>query len=392
MKISFLIQIHYTDLHKKFEKKNLLKKLSKPSIKKIFNPILIVADQKENLIIKKLSKRYKIPIIFGSKKNLILRIKKANKLMKADIYVRGLAQWYFCDLKKIEEYCKKLMNSQKLICELPARFDFRFIGDIFKIQYLDLIKKNIITKNKKLKNYFQFNPWSFPALYEKSIKDHVLDIKKKDLLVYKTKHFAQFKLTYNSILPESWDKADTPEMTYGVANNYIKKKNTNILDLACGKGSGSLILSKNKLVKKVIGLDIDEDNIKIANKKNTSHKTTFKLFDAGKLDTNLINKFDMIVSVHTMEHVKDDKKFIKYCYKYLKVGGYLVIEVPLMYKYPFYNNKIPLGTGHFREYSPEDFKRTVENMFNVIKFKGIYRGMAGEKFGNAALIVSKKSN
>ena len=147
MKICTLLQFHFSDLHKNFDKNNIFKKISTKEYKKKFNPVIISSDQKENFILKKYSKKYKIPIIFGSPTNLISRIKKVHKIINSDIYVRILPQWYFCDFKKIYNFAEKLYKTNQLILKYPDQFDFRFVGDIFKIEYIKLIDE--LLKKKK---------------------------------------------------------------------------------------------------------------------------------------------------------------------------------------------------------------------------------------------------
>ncbi len=77
-------------------------------------------------------------------------------------------------------------------------------------------------------------------------------------------------------------------------------------------------------------------------------------------------------------------------YEYLKKNGILVIEVPFYYQYPFFGIKIPYGDGHFREYNETSFKKVIKTRFNILNFKGVSRGIIGDKIGNAAFIIAKK--
>ena len=390
MKICTLLQFHFSDLHKNFDKNNIFKKISTKEYKKRFNPVIISSDQKENFKLKKYSKKYKIPIIFGSPTNLISRIKKVHKIINSDIYVRILPQWYFCDFKKIYNFAEKLYKTNQLILKYPDQFDFRFVGDIFKIEYIKLIDELLKKKQIAFENYYKFNPWSFLVLNEKSISRRLFNIKFNDLPKYPYSVFKTFKAKYNRVWPESWNKSGTPQISYDFAKNYIKKKKSEVLDLACGTGAGTIELSNNKLVNKVLGLDYDIKNIQYAKNNNKSPKTKYETFDAMNLDKKLINKFDVIVSIHTMEHIKDDNKFIFNLYEYLKKNGVLIIEVPFYYTYPFFGIKIPYGDGHFREYNETSFKRVIKTKFNILNFKGVSRGIIGDKIGNAAVIIAKK--
>ena len=74
----------------------------------------------------------------------------------------------------------------------------------------------------------------------------------------------------------------------------------NVLDLACGVGYGSHILSTNPDVKSVYGVDLAEDAIEVANKEYASDKVSFynNVYDIKEC-------IDVLVSIETIEHVKD---------------------------------------------------------------------------------------
>ena len=64
--------------------------------------------------------------------------------------------------------------------------------------------------------------------------------------------------------------------------------------------------------------------------------------------------FDKIVSLHTLEHVKDDSKFLKRLYEKIKDNGELILEVPKLYIYPLGE---PLYPFHIREYGREELEK-----------------------------------
>lgn len=56
--------------------------------------------------------------------------------------------------------------------------------------------------------------------------------------------------------------------------------------------------------------------------------------------------FDLIVSIQTMEHVVDDDLFLERCESWLKPGGIIVLEVPLLMRYPFSESAEPYSDYH----------------------------------------------
>ena len=94
-----------------------------------------------------------------------------------------------------------------------------------------------------------------------------------------------------------------------------------ILDFGCGHGALTLHAAKYK-PKKVIGIDLEKNYIDFANenlnKNFQEHKDVveFKLVDINKWDEN--EKFDIIISKETFEHVLDLRKVLESMYGLLK--------------------------------------------------------------------------
>jgi len=75
----------------------------------------------------------------------------------------------------------------------------------------------------------------------------------------------------------------------------------NVLDLACGCGYGTYMIAGNPDVSSVTGVDTDNDAIEWAKEHFNHKKITYKKGDASILK----NKFDTLVCLETIEHIKD---------------------------------------------------------------------------------------
>jgi 2-polyprenyl-3-methyl-5-hydroxy-6-metoxy-1,4-benzoquinol methylase len=103
-----------------------------------------------------------------------------------------------------------------------------------------------------------------------------------------------------------------------------KKK---VLDVACGQGYGSFILSR--FSSQVVGVDIAED--RIATSSRLFHKEgniEFILSDALRIDFH--DEFDLVACFETLEHIApgDQERFIRVLRRALKPGGILIISTP----------------------------------------------------------------
>jgi demethylmenaquinone methyltransferase / 2-methoxy-6-polyprenyl-1,4-benzoquinol methylase len=101
----------------------------------------------------------------------------------------------------------------------------------------------------------------------------------------------------------------------------IIDKRENILDLACGTGILSSILSKSDK-KQVIGLDLAFDYLKIAKKKR---RHDFFINGNAEILPYKSDSFDTIISSYLAKYV-DIRKLIEECWRVLKHNGIIVFH------------------------------------------------------------------
>lgn len=94
-----------------------------------------------------------------------------------------------------------------------------------------------------------------------------------------------------------------------------------VLDLGCGQGYGTEILSEVAL--KVIGIDVDKDNVLSSVQNHPGDNIEYLLKDLEKWN---IPKCDVAVQFENLEHLYNPKKFIDKLKK--KVKKFIVISVP----------------------------------------------------------------
>jgi len=145
--------------------------------------------------------------------------------------------------------------------------------------------------------------------------------------------------------------------TYRIILNIINKfldSPKKILDIGCGVGTISLYLANNG--HKVYGIDISNNAIKSctesAKKLQLENKAHFKVVDFPNKIPN--EKFDLILFIEVIEHLKNDKLALRKIFSLLKRGGIAIISTPSknapMYKFGLadaFDQKV----GHLRRYS-----------------------------------------
>lgn len=95
-------------------------------------------------------------------------------------------------------------------------------------------------------------------------------------------------------------------------------KANSLMEIGCGPGY--FLDAAKKYVDNVVGLE--------KNKAEASYVRENLNIDCFSDNTELKQKFDVIVLHHVLEHVLSPKEFLKSYLKFLNKGGYLIIEVP----------------------------------------------------------------
>jgi 2-polyprenyl-3-methyl-5-hydroxy-6-metoxy-1,4-benzoquinol methylase len=132
--------------------------------------------------------------------------------------------------------------------------------------------------------------------------------------------------------------------------SFIKKYiKGNILEIGAGCGSFTKNYYKSKF-KNIVLTEKDEKNIFDLQKK---FKKNSNIKISNLSVENINDKFDTILYLHVLEHIKDDLQEIENAKKKLNEGGYLVIMVPAHQK--IFGN-LDKAVGHFRRYEKSFFK------------------------------------
>jgi ubiquinone/menaquinone biosynthesis C-methylase UbiE len=387
------IQCHYTDefslLH---EERNPINKLLKSNI---FDKIVLgVADiEKNKNIFDKYALEYGVEVFYGSSLDIVNRMLKICEVYNADLLSRILINWNYIDIELIENminYCESIKEFD--YCMLPFDFDIKFGCDIHSLSGLVKLNEYLLKDLKKHEKY-SFRPWK---LLESNKYFNTVTFSK--VPEYSNKKFMKLRNELLEKAPVSWDYGSIFYYhEYEAAKNYISEKDI-ALDISCGQGNGSAVLAQK--CDTIYAYDVEEAYIN-KGKERYSKKHPNINFILGEPDNTLElqdNSITFAVSIHTMEHVENDLKFLSEIHRVLQENGKLYLEVPVRVKNPFSGNNEPLlphtenFAGHYREYSTDSFQELVENYFDVIEIKGVSRGayVPVENTRNAVMAFLRK--
>lgn len=101
-----------------------------------------------------------------------------------------------------------------------------------------------------------------------------------------------------------------------------------VLDLGCGNGTVSFYLAQNHNIDKVVGVDLNHNNVTIANSEKQKRKTSNVFFmkdDAQNLTQVEDDSFDILINIESAFHYPDKHQFLDEVHRVLKPGGQFII-------------------------------------------------------------------
>lgn len=174
--------------------------------------------------------------------------------------------------------------------------------------------------------------------------------------------------TGERLIPEG----HTQTLTYGEhLSRYLSvlgiAKNRTILDIACGAGYGTRLIAST--AKKVWGVDYSTEAIDYAKDHYSATNIKYLVGDAHNIPLDN-ESVDVVVSLETIEHLKNPEKFIKEVKRVLKKGGKFVVSTPNDDEF-IEGNKF-----HLHEFDLKELKKLIGDNFKNVEYyyQGTYFG------------------
>lgn len=174
---------------------------------------------------------------------------------------------------------------------------------------------------------------------ERQIADKIEDIRED--------HLARYRL-----VKEYLDSFATHSITHGV-------------DIFCGNGYGTYILSKNFKELNMLGIDGSKEAVDLASQVYNLKNNNFKhrLFPF-KLEKDV---YDLIVCFESLEHVKEDKKMFDEMVSSAKKDALIFVSVPNENCHSLEKNPHKF---HFRHYKHDEFLKEFQNDLMLLDWYG----------------------
>jgi len=129
----------------------------------------------------------------------------------------------------------------------------------------------------------------------------------------------------------------------------------NVLEVGCGQGNiAQYLLDRDGLHRRVHGIDTEESYIRIAKSKIHDADFTAEVGDFRKLN----REFDTVLCVNTVEHIADDRDFVRELANRVRPGGTVAILVPAHnFLYSHYDHEV----GHYRRYTKRSLRKLLKD-------------------------------
>ena len=143
-----------------------------------------------------------------------------------------------------------------------------------------------------------------------------------------------------------------------------KLEGKKVLEVGCGNGIQAIYVMKKYKPAEIIGIDLNENNIRIAKEealKQGIENVKFYIDNAHTLSMIEDNSVDIVMNIESAFHYPDKEQFIKQIYRVLKPGGKFVIA-DIIKKYDekrrkgFWKRRM-----HFHHGSETEYRKMIED-------------------------------
>lgn len=175
--------------------------------------------------------------------------------------------------------------------------------------------------------------------------------------------FDQYALYYDKHLKEHLQYQVPKEILESLkTNTEIENAHWNILDLGCGTGLSGILLQP--FAKKLIGIDISENMLDLAEQKNI-----YTQLEKADISTYLAQAtgFDLIVAADVFSYHGELEVLFKEAARVLNDKGYFIFSVERGFKYPYHLQQ-SLRYTHSKQYLEELIQKY---NFNCLSFDNL---------------------
>ncbi|MBS4726991.1 class I SAM-dependent methyltransferase [Mycobacterium sp. SM1] len=142
-----------------------------------------------------------------------------------------------------------------------------------------------------------------------------------------------------------------------------------VLDAGCGEGYGARLIAG--VARRVIGLDYDEATVAHVR----AHYPQVDVIHANLAEMPLPDgSVDAVVSLQVIEHLWDQARFLRECFRVLRPSGLLMVSTPNRITFSP-GRDTPINPFHTRELNADELTALLAGVgFSPVSMSGIFHG------------------
>ncbi len=355
--------------------------------------VVAVPDVKENRIFEEALSGLSAKVFYGPEDDVLERLHLAGAMCGADWIVRVLGMHYFFDAGLVDSMIRLFSSNGYDVVKPPDDFDIKFGAEVVSLDALKRLRTYIESSEEMKKRIdIKIAPIHYISarsdIFKVGIYGDVPEYSKDKLFTMRSVARKIYGIYNGDHIP--FHLTERPERSvlfkhYEIASQYVESSHS-VLDVGCGDGYGANYLSKK--AKRVVGLDVSQEQVKLALKRYAHRGLSFVTGDATSICFG-DETFHVVVSMETIEHIEDDVRYLEEIRRVLKKDGLFIVSTP-QNRY----GSIPLIPSHVREYSLEGFRRlltgsgfTIERIF---AFKAGNLCIEDDPYGTGMMAICRK--
>lgn len=351
-------------------------------------PVIACPNSRENLVFREIANKYEIQCYMGNDLNVAERLIGAATIAGGShiAWLQGLL--YFLDVSLMDSLVNfSIVNNYDYVRCIDGSCK-HWLGQFLSVDALRCVLSSVESLEPNLQTHFRARPFAFmranPELFRVGLFEDLPSYSNERLL--EMRRIARL-IHVGGERAEHTQKGSTiGDVSIGRYKEIIAliREGSDVLDIACGNGYGAHLIAQTG--SRVTGVDVNEGAICNANAQY-GNSVNFKIGDGTRipLDDACV---DTVVSIGTIEHVVDDRKFVSEINRVLRKSGSAIIYTP--------QNRlgsIPTWPWHEREYSIEQLVELFHSGgFNVKHVWGWQNGVVtrDDSCGDGTYLIAEK--